>query len=161
MQEPVNRPGNKSSIMPSLQDFLEPLWVKVGKNNKPVNTRITCRMDEDYIQEVGSYHEGTDSDRISGLTEKDDKETESEIATTSQAILTEAPRHTPIVYDTNVQQDIDKPLDYHVQKEKHSRNMRSTSRTFSPHQRLDIQCEDNQQIQERGWPENICSTAQA
>ena len=95
-------------------------------------------MDEDHVQEAESYQEETDSDIISGLTEKDDKETESEMATTSQEILTEVPRYTPIVYDTNLQQDIDKPLDYHVQKEKDSRNMRNIQTAPSTHQRSDI-----------------------
>ena len=105
-------------------------------------------MDEDYIQESGSYCEETDSDKISGLTKKGDGEQESEMATTSQVVIPEAPKRKTIVYESEVQRNIDQPLDYHVQRNK-TLNMKNAAQKSPLNRRLDIQREDNQRSNQR------------
>jgi hypothetical protein len=97
LQKPASKPGT-NKILPSVSEFLEPHWTVVGKNNKPVTkTRSECRMD-DCVQEE-SYCEETDSDRLSGLTEKEEEVTESEMAADSKIVVPTTPAKKTTVYE--------------------------------------------------------------
>ena len=105
-------------------------------------------MDDDCIQESGSYREETNSDHISGLTNEDDAEQESEMATTSQVVVPEIPRRTPIVYEPVSQLDMDKPLDYHVQRTKEL-NMKNVAEKATQNRRMDTQREEYRRNNQR------------
>ena len=87
-------------------------------------------MNDDCIQEDNGYREETYSG-LSGLTDNaNDTEQESEIATTSQVVVPDGPKRTPIVFEPASQPELDKPLDYHVQRTK-ERNMQNVAQQAS------------------------------